>query len=55
MNPEKGIVFISGCNSHTGSAVMQRLAGRFSGIVGLNRDAPMRCPLPRRRRGTPGL
>jgi nucleoside-diphosphate-sugar epimerase len=45
MKPERDIVLITGCNGRIGSAVMQRFAGRFSDVVGLDRNAP--APLPR--------
>lgn len=44
MNPEKGLVFITGCNGRIGSAVMQRLTGRYSDVVGLDRNAPTPPP-----------
>ena len=40
MNPERKIVLVTGSNGHIGSAVMQRLAGRFSDVVGFDRKAP---------------
>lgn len=44
MNPEKNIVLITGASGRIGSAVMQRLTGRFSDVVGLDRKAPSPPP-----------
>lgn len=44
MKPEKGIVLVTGCNGRIGSAVVERLAGRFSDVVGLDRNAPAPPP-----------
>ena len=44
MKPERDIVLITGCNGRIGSAVMQRFAGRFSDVVGLDRNAPAPPP-----------
>lgn len=39
MKPKKNIILITGCNGRIGSAVMRRLAGRFSDVVGFDRNA----------------
>jgi nucleoside-diphosphate-sugar epimerase/uncharacterized membrane protein len=44
MEQEKKIVLVTGSNGHIGSAVMQRLAGRFSDVVGFDRKAPSPPP-----------
>jgi nucleoside-diphosphate-sugar epimerase/uncharacterized membrane protein len=44
MNPEKKIVLVTGANGHIGSAVMRRLTGLFSDVVGLDRKAPSPPP-----------
>ena len=43
MKPKR-IVLITGCNGRIGSAVMQRLTGRFSDVVGFDRNAPAPPP-----------
>jgi len=44
MKPQKGILLITGCNGRIGSAVTQRLAGRFTDVVGIDRNAPAPPP-----------
>ena len=44
MNSEKNIVLITGASGRIGSAVMQRLTGRFSDVVGFDRKAPTPPP-----------
>jgi len=44
MEQERKIVLVTGSNGHIGSAVMQRLAGRFSDVVGFDRQAPSPPP-----------
>jgi nucleoside-diphosphate-sugar epimerase/uncharacterized membrane protein len=44
MKPKRNIVLITGCNGRIGSAVMQRLTGRFSDVVGFDRNAPTPAP-----------
>jgi nucleoside-diphosphate-sugar epimerase/uncharacterized membrane protein len=44
MNPEKKIVLVTGSNGRIGSAVMERLAGRYSDVVGFDRKAPSPPP-----------
>lgn len=44
MKPEKGIILVTGCNGRIGSAVVERLTGRFSEVVGLDRNAPAPPP-----------
>ena len=44
MKPERNIILITGCNGRIGSAVMRRLTGRFSDVVGLDRNAPTPAP-----------
>ena len=44
MNPEKNIVLVTGASGRIGDAVMQRLAGRFSDVVGIDRKAPTPAP-----------
>jgi nucleoside-diphosphate-sugar epimerase/uncharacterized membrane protein len=44
MKPKKNIVLITGCNGRIGSAVMQRLTGRFSDVVGFDRNSPSPAP-----------
>lgn len=36
----EGIVLITGSNGRIGSAVMKRLTGQFSDVVGFDRQAP---------------
>ncbi|MDT3706214.1 MAG: heavy metal-binding domain-containing protein [Thiobacillus sp.] len=43
MKPKR-IVLITGCNGRIGSAVMERLTGRFSDVVGFDRNAPAPPP-----------
>jgi len=43
MKPKR-IILITGCNGRIGSAVMQRLTGRFSDVVGFDRNAPTPPP-----------
>jgi len=43
MKPKR-IVLITGCNGRIGSAAMQRLTGRFSDVVGFDRNAPAPPP-----------
>jgi nucleoside-diphosphate-sugar epimerase len=40
MNPEPGIVIVTGSNGRIGDAVMRRFAGRFDDVVGFDRKAP---------------
>lgn len=44
MNPKKNIVLITGSNGRIGEAVMLRLSGRFSDVVGFDRKAPTPPP-----------
>ena len=44
MNSEKNIILVTGASGRIGSAVMQRLAGRFSDVVGFDRKAPAPPP-----------
>jgi len=44
MKPERKIVLVTGSNGHIGSAVMQRLTGRFSDVVGFDRTSPSPPP-----------
>ena len=44
MNPGKNIVLITGASGRIGEALMQRLAGRFSDVVGFDRKAPAPPP-----------
>jgi nucleoside-diphosphate-sugar epimerase len=44
MKPEHGIIIVSGSNGRIGEAVMRRLAGRFTGVVGFDRKAPKPPP-----------
>jgi len=44
MNAEKNIVLVTGASGRIGSAVMQRLTGRFSDVVGFDRKAPTPPP-----------
>lgn len=43
MKPKR-IVLITGCNGRIGSAVMARLTGHFSDVVGFDRNAPAPPP-----------
>lgn len=44
MESQPGIVLITGCNGRIGSAVTQRMTGRFNDVVGLDRTAPAPPP-----------
>ena len=44
MQPERGVVIVTGSNGRIGDAVMRRLAGRFDNIVGFDRKAPKPPP-----------
>lgn len=44
MKPKKNIVLVTGSNGRIGEAVMQRLTGRFSDVVGFDRKAPAPPP-----------
>jgi nucleoside-diphosphate-sugar epimerase len=44
LSPEKKIILITGSNGRIGTAVMQRLAGHFSDVVGFDRKAPSPPP-----------
>ncbi|MGK2957392.1 MAG: NAD-dependent epimerase/dehydratase family protein [Acidimicrobiales bacterium] len=44
MNPEKNIVLVTGAAGRIGDAVMRRLTGRFSDLVGFDRKAPAPPP-----------
>jgi nucleoside-diphosphate-sugar epimerase/uncharacterized membrane protein len=44
MEPEKKIVLITGSNGRIGTAVMERLTGHFSDVVGFDRKAPPSPP-----------
>jgi len=44
MNQEKNIVLITGSNGRIGTAVMERLTGRFSDVVGFDHKAPSPPP-----------
>lgn len=44
MNPEKKIVLVTGSSGRIGSAVMARLTGRFSDVIGFDRKAPSPPP-----------
>ena len=44
MKSQPGIVLITGCNGRIGSAVTQRMIGRFTDVVGLDRTAPAPPP-----------
>jgi len=44
MKTENGIVVVTGSSGRIGSAVMRRLAGRFGGVVGFDREAPKTQP-----------
>jgi len=45
MNQKREIVLITGASGRIGDAVMQRLTGRFSDVVGFDRKAPSPPPL----------
>lgn len=40
MNSVRNIVLVTGSNGRIGSAVVRRLSGRFSDVVGFDRKAP---------------
>ena len=44
MITERNIVLITGASGRIGDAVMQRLTGRFSDVVGFDRKAPTPSP-----------
>jgi len=44
MKPERKIVLVTGSNGHIGTAVMRRLTGRFSDVVGFDRKSPSPPP-----------
>ncbi len=44
MTPEHGIIIVTGSNGRIGDAVMRRLAGRFTDVVGFDRKAPKPPP-----------
>ena len=44
MNPEKNIILVTGSNGRIGTAVMQRLTGRFSDVIGFDRKSPSPPP-----------
>lgn len=44
MKPKKNIVLVTGSNGRIGDAVMQRLTGRFSDVIGFDRKAPSPPP-----------
>jgi len=44
MNPEKKIVLVTGASGRIGSAVMERLSGQFTDVVGFDRKAPSPPP-----------
>jgi nucleoside-diphosphate-sugar epimerase len=44
MKSQPGIVLITGCNGRIGSAVTQRMTGRFTDVVGLDRTAQVPPP-----------
>lgn len=44
MKPERGILLITGSNGRIGGAMMRRMTGRFSDVVGLDRKAPTPPP-----------
>jgi nucleoside-diphosphate-sugar epimerase len=44
MNPERKIMLITGSNGRIGTAVMKRLTGRFSNVVGLDHKTPSPPP-----------
>ena len=45
MKPHNGIILVTGASGSIGSVVMRRMAGRFEGIVGFDREAP-KLPSP---------
>ena len=44
MSEEHGIIIVTGSNGRIGEAVMRRLAGRFTDVVGFDRKAPKPPP-----------
>jgi len=44
MNADRKIIIVSGSNGRIGDAVMRRLAGRFTDVVGFDRKAPRPPP-----------
>lgn len=44
MTSKQGIILITGSSGRIGAAVMQRLTGRFSDVVGFDRKAPSPPP-----------
>lgn len=44
MNRDRSIVLVTGSNGRIGSAVMRRLTGRFSDVIGFDRKAPSPPP-----------
>ncbi|HUX29307.1 MAG TPA: vitamin K epoxide reductase family protein [Thiobacillus sp.] len=44
MKPQKHIILVTGSNGRIGEAVMQRLTGRYSDVVGFDRKAPAPPP-----------
>lgn len=44
MSAERRVVLITGSNGRIGTAVMQRLTGRFSDVVGFDLKAPSPPP-----------
>jgi len=44
MSPEKNIILVTGSNGRIGTAVMQRLTGRFSDVIGFDRKSPSPPP-----------
>ncbi len=44
MDPKREIVLVTGASGRIGTAVMERLAGRFSDVVGFDRKAPSPPP-----------
>jgi nucleoside-diphosphate-sugar epimerase/uncharacterized membrane protein len=44
MKPKRNIVLVTGSNGRIGTAVMERLTGRFSDVVGFDRKAPSPPP-----------
>ena len=44
MIPERKIILITGSNGRIGTAVMQRMTGRFSDVIGFDRKAPTPPP-----------
>jgi len=40
MQPDRGIIIVTGSNGRIGDAVMRRFAGRFDSVIGFDRKAP---------------